>query len=714
MKKLVCFTLILITCFTAFSQTRVSGSLKSKRGILIAGANITLANSYEGASTDTAGRFSFNTSATGNRMLVYSAIGFKTDSLKISLWGEALTFDLELKEAMSELNVVTITAGNLETGDTKKGAVLTSLDVVTTAGAVADIVAALQTLPGTSQAFSENGLFVRGGSSAETRTYFDGLAVKDPFGSQLPDISSRGRFSAFLFKGTTFSSGGYSAQYGQALSSALILESKDLPEKSSTEVSLLSVGPGAAHTERFENSSVTIGGVYYNLKPNYTLVKQNARWDQFPVEETGNIQYKWKPTKNSILKVFSQYSNNSVSLFTNNPNESSLLHVTDHNKNTYTNISYQNFIGTTWKLEGGVSYSNTKESGKIDSNLYRRNDHLLEGRFTITRYFAFRSLFKVGAELYQNGRLEVWNNLGRDYEDNIQSAFVETEVFLSDYLVIRFGGRAEHSAYLGEWNLAPRASLALKTSAHTQLSLAYGVFYQNPDETYLLQSHQLRYESSIHCLMNYQYLATGITFRAEVFYKQYAHLTRYDFNGAYKDYGANNYTGLYNGGNGYAKGVDIFWRDKNSIKGGDYYISYSFLDTKRIFKDYPILATPPFAASHTFNVVYKQYIPIIKSEISTAYAFCSGRTYYNPKNPVFLGDRTRSFNNISFNLSYLTRVFNQYAVVYASVNNLLGFNNIYGYNYSTNGNGREPVLPVAKRNILFGLLVTFGDNTFNH
>jgi hypothetical protein len=33
-----------------------------------------------------------------------------------------------------------------------------------------------------------------------------------------------------LFKGTVFSTGGYSALYGQALSSALILESIDLPE----------------------------------------------------------------------------------------------------------------------------------------------------------------------------------------------------------------------------------------------------------------------------------------------------------------------------------------------------------------------------------------------------------------------------------------------------------------------------------------------------
>lgn len=714
MKKFVCIVLVLLTSDIADGQTKISGTVKTKSGNVISGANITLAKTYNGASADTAGIFSFSTTETGNWMLLYSAIGFKTDSIKISMIGKALIFNLVLKEVTSELNAVTITAGTLETGDNRKGAVLSSLDVVTTAGAVADIVAALQTLPGTSQAYSQNGLFVRGGSAAETRTYFDGMVVKDPFGSQLPDISSRGRFSPFLFKGTTFSSGGYSAQYGQALSSALILESKDLPERSSTEVSLLSVGPGAAHTERFQNSSLTIGGVYYNLKPNYTLVHQNVKWDQFPVEETANIQYKWKPTKNSILKVFSQYSNNEVSLFSNNPDDANLLHVINYNKNIYTNVSYQQFIITNWKIQGGVSYCNTNESGKIGSDDYRRNDHLLQGRFTVTRYFARRSLIRTGVEAYQNSSLEGWNNLTRAYWDNMQATFTEAEVYINEYLVVRIGSRVEHSAYLAQFNLAPRSSFALKTGIHSQVSLAYGFFYQNPDDTYLLQSHQLGYERATHSMLNYQYLANGITFRAEAFYKQYADLTKYNFNGAYKEYGVNNYTGLYNGGHGYAKGLDLFWRDKKSIKGGDYYISYSLLDTKRNFRDYPLQATPPFAEKHTLHVVYKQYIPCLKSEISTAYAFSSGRTYYNPNNPIFLSNQTKSFNNVSFNISYLTRVVKQYAVVYGSVNNLFGFNNIYGYNYSFSGNLREPVLPAARRNILFGLLVTFGDNTFNH
>ena len=43
-----------------------------------------------------------------------------------------------------------------------------------------------------------------------------------------------------------------------------------------------------------------------------------------------------------------------------------------------------------------------------------------------------------------------------------------------------------------------------------------------------------------------------------------------------------------NSGTGYARGIDIFWRDKKTIPLADYWISYSYLDTKRNYQDFPI------------------------------------------------------------------------------------------------------------------------------
>lgn len=707
------FTFLILICSIALHvQTRISGTVKSANGETISGANIVLVNTYDGTSTDSIGRFKFTTSETGKQLLRFTAVGFKTDSTWINLEGKEMVLTLQLKQAINELNVITISAGTLETGDSKKGSVLSSLDIATTAGAVADIVAALQTLPGTAQAFGENGLFVRGGSGAETQTYFDGLLVKNPFGSQLPDMNSRSRFSPFIFKGTTFSSGGYSAQYGQALSSALLMESKDMPEKTTTEFSILSVGLSAAHTQKMKNSSLAIGGNYYNLKPNYAVIKQNVNWEKEPVDIQGSLQYKWKPSKSGILKVYGQYNNTQVALLTGN--DANPTRVTNTNNTYYGNATYLDYLSSTWKIQGGVSYSNAKENGNVSINNYYRQSNLLQGRFTLSHYFNKRSLLRMGGEVYHSNRLEGWNNLSRGFGSDLQAGFAETEIYLGDAVVARVGLRSEHTSYINDWNIAPRASLAFKAGKRGQLSLAYGSFYQNPDDSYLTQSKNLSAEKADHYILNYQYLNDKITFRVETYYKKYSQLTKYDFIGYVSSFGVYNYQNLNNGGSGYARGFDVFFRDKKTIPAGDYWISYSFLDTKRDFRNYPVQATPPFAAKHTLNIVYKQYIPYIKSEIGTTYSFSSGRTYYNPNNTGFLADKTKNFNNLSLNISYITRVFKQFAVVYASATNLPGFKNVYGYNYSPNGENRTAILPAAKRNIFLGLLVTIGDDTFNH
>ena len=80
-----------------------------------------------------------------------------------------------------------------------------------------DIIAALQTLPGTQTVGESGRLFVRGGESDETQTFVDGIRVAQPYGATTQNIPTRGRFSPFLFSGISFSTGGYSAEYSEAL-----------------------------------------------------------------------------------------------------------------------------------------------------------------------------------------------------------------------------------------------------------------------------------------------------------------------------------------------------------------------------------------------------------------------------------------------------------------------------------------------------------------
>jgi hypothetical protein len=189
----------------------------------------------------------------------------------------------------------------------------------------------------------------------------------------------------------------------------------------------------------------------------------------------------------------------------------------------------------------------------------------------------------------------------------------------------------------------------------------------------------------------------------ETYYKKYLELVKFDIG---------NPNVLFNSGNGYAKGVELFWRDNKSLKKVDYWISYSFLDTKRDYLNFPSSATPSFASKHNFSVVYKHFISKLKSQVGVTYSYGSGRPYYNPNSENFNSDYTPSYQDLSANISYLPK---NWIIVYASCTNLLSRDNIFGYQYSNapDANGTyagRPVMQPAKHFLFLGVFLTISKN----
>ena len=217
MKRIVLIGIILFQ-ISLSAQTTVSGVVKDEQGEPVFGANVYLKGTYDGTATDEKGFFSFSSSEKGIQTLVVSFLSFEEYAKK----GAITSFknlEIRLREDVNTLDAVTINAGTFKAGDQAKVTALKPLDVVTTAGSMGDFVAALQTLPGTSNVSEDGRLFVRGGEANETQMFIDGMRVFTPYTPSANNIPSRGRFSPFLFKGISFSTGGYSAEYGQALSS---------------------------------------------------------------------------------------------------------------------------------------------------------------------------------------------------------------------------------------------------------------------------------------------------------------------------------------------------------------------------------------------------------------------------------------------------------------------------------------------------------------
>ncbi len=278
--------LLSIVPFLIQAQVKITGSVKDQKGRILAGANIVVKGSYDGGVSDSTGHFSFKTYEKGKQMVVATNMGNKTMEQEITIDTAAvINVDFVLKEEISELKAVTVTAGSFEAGDKKKAAtVLSSLDVYTTGGANADISAVVKTLPGAQQVGEQEGLFVRGGAGYEAKQFIDGTLVNNPFLASVPDIASRGRFAPALFKGTIFSTGGYSALYGQALSSALIMESIDIPERSevSASISALFWGGGLQKVAKDKKSSWGGNYGYTNLAAYFGIVKQKPEYFACP------------------------------------------------------------------------------------------------------------------------------------------------------------------------------------------------------------------------------------------------------------------------------------------------------------------------------------------------------------------------------------------------------------------------------------------------
>ncbi len=717
MKKIYFSFLLVLFCFNALSQVTVSGIVTDLKGMPIIGANIFIKDSYDGASSDINGTFSFITEEKGNKIIVITFIGYKTQELNLILDKNLDKLSIKLKEEINKLEGVVISAGSFSAGEETKREVLKPLDIVTTAGSSADIAGALNTLPGTQTVGEEGRLFVRGGSGAETKTYIDGMQVLNAYNSAIPNTPSRGRFAPFMFKGTSFSTGGYSAEYGQALSSALILNSKDLPRINRADISIMSVGVDAAITRVWDASSFSGKVRYTNISPYFNLVKQSLELEKSPVAIDGNFAYRHKAGKNGMFKVYGNFNNSSLTTLLSEVDEpgNNTRYKLDNNY-YYLNTSYRDILNDKWTVNSGLAFTYNQDNIGIDQDKVKENQNGLHAKVALGHDLNEQIEINMGAEVYHRNYEQSFDESATDsinklnFDEQIVAGFIETDIYASNNFVTRVGGRLEYNSLTQNLNLAPRLSMSYKTGDKSQVALAYGQFQQTADNRFIKINQEVESEKADHYILNYQWLTDKQTFRVEGYYKAYKDLIKFDGSDLF------NPSTFTNNGTGYAQGIDIFWRDNKTFKNVDYWVSYSYLDTKRNYQDFPIEAVPTFASSHNFSVVYKQFFSSIKSQIGATYSFASGRPFHNPNETGFNAGKTKNYHDLSMNYTYLWK---SNILFHAYVTNVLGRKNVFGYEYGNQLNesgqfNRKAIKPMAPRFFFIGVFITLSkDKTLN-
>jgi hypothetical protein len=451
-----------------------------------------------------------------------------------------------------------------------------------------------------------------------------------------------------------------------------------MPEEDQLDLSFLTVGIEAAGTKKWNSGAATGTLSYNNLGPYMSLATQNYNWPKAPESTTGAVSLRQMTSKTGMLKFYSSLDNGHFTVGQQNlyaggtPSDFNLA-----NNNTFVNASWHDQLGKRWAIASAASYTDNKDNIHFEQTKVVQYIRAVHIKNVFTYPFSEKLMLKFGGEIFakiysQDVQMPAETH-DNGFSNNTFSAFTEAQVYASTKFVTRIGGRFEYSNYLDQYTLAPRISTAYKITDKSQFSAAYGWFYQNPLDNYLHYTNLLKPERADHYTLSFQSSANSRTLRVELYYKEYKDLVKLSGDAFYLP------TAYNNNGSGYAKGLDLFWRDKKLIKYGDYWISYSYLDTRRNYRNFPGEAIPHFASKHNLSVVYKHWLGRLRSYPGANFRYSSPRVYNNPNSSGFNGEKMLPYRSLDVSWSFLYR---QNIIFYAGVTNVLDFKNEYGQRYS--------------------------------
>ena len=724
--------LIAINSVPSLAQTMVKGKLLNDKKQPLPSASVRIKFSASGTTTDSAGNFAINTTKQPPLILMISSVGYTAQEIQLAadeLKKEiTITLQPEVK-AMGE--VVVVGAGSFEASDKAKGASLTPMDAMTVAGNGGDIANSLRSLPGTQQVGEKEGLFVRGGTNDEAKQFVDGALLKNPNYNSVPGIMQPARLNPFLFKGVLYSTGGYSALYGQAMSSALILETVDLPDESSINLAIFPMvaSTGFQNVNKKKTASYGASANFGNQQFYNRMINARPEFFNGPQYLSGDANFRLRTSKTGMLKFYSTYGYDRTGMRNPDPDSVGLLNSYDgRGSNVYSNLSYREILGNQWRLDAVLAYTYNKQ--KISNRLLNKQKQELtlpefpfnqknqqltnksdfaQARAVVTKTYSSRQALRMGAEYFYSDDGFEYNDTANTVRDHLIAAFAESDIYLARSLAAKIGVRGEYSYRLKKANVAPRVSLAYRFAGGGQVNVAYGLFYQKPEPNYLIGNTDPDFSNAQHFIINYQKNAGNRWIRLEAYYKLYNNLTT-------------TVPYLATGGDGYARGVELFFRDKKSIKDLDYWVSYTYLDTKRKYLDYPYAIRPAFSTPHTASIAVKRFFPALSMNFNVSYSFATGRPYYFVKNNgadnSHIADQgtTKTYSNMNISFAYLFSMFKNwkhkdFTGIGLGMNNVFGRNQVFGYNYGLTGTNKLPVTLPAARTFYFGIFMGFGTDT---
>jgi CarboxypepD_reg-like domain/TonB dependent receptor-like, beta-barrel/TonB-dependent Receptor Plug Domain len=409
----------LIFCNTIYSQTfTIKGSVTdSLTGEPVQSANVILQSTDYGTSSDIKGNFNIHLKK-GLYRIQISFIGYVTKTSEIKLISDTtLSFALVNKNVLLQ-DVIVYSKNNSVNEDENVSAVtLQGKMIERVTSAIPDVLRSVQTLPGVTTDNSFSAKFnVRGGNYDENLVLVNDTQVYEPFHIKEADNVSVGIFNSNLIKSVNFIPGGFSAKYGDKLSSVLNIEYREgNKERFSGGATLSLTDLGGFFEGPLSSQTTFLLGLrksYLSYALSILDVGTAARPDFYDIQ--GVVTHHFNPFHKIEFKFI-----HAGDKFTEDPGP--------ENTGPY---SYYKFLNGTNSLFTETFYNNEKDHERYFSTLLDLKDKfilggksLLEG--TITMYNQIDDLYDYKVSNFNRAIQSNHNYFYKSNEDNLYQRYLE-------------------------------------------------------------------------------------------------------------------------------------------------------------------------------------------------------------------------------------------------------------------------------------------------
>ncbi|MDR1552695.1 MAG: TonB-dependent receptor [Prevotellaceae bacterium] len=656
--------------------------------------------------SDTQGYFRIVCPVDSSSVLVsFTCVGYNTKNVR--LYKGEKNIEIVLFDHVIPINEVTVQSTKYSRFSNYAAQIIkmNPFDIYTNPQALGDILGSMTVMPGVQRNDNNGRLIIQGGATDETQIYVDGLMLFNPYSLEQKNVSVRSRFSPDLFNGVSLQSAGYGAQFGNALSGILqlnTLEKENMTEKIDLNISSVSVESTLIKKIK-KKSSIRANLSYMNLTPYGKIVKDGYKWHKYFNQYAADVFMVNQLSERIKIKSHVFYSQSGVAYSYHNVSNANIRNNL-HEDNFLASVVADIPLSTVSSLYAGFNFAHNRFTG-TDVSLI--DDYVKDIRGNSHQKIAYS--FKTNNITNSVGIENVLSDLNESYMldtlyllkyRNNQIAVYDEFSVLRGKFNWNFGVRGEYSTYLKTWAISPRMYVGYKMSERNIFSLSLGKYDQLPNEKYLKFTNRIGYNKSAGATLTYVYANILSKFQMDAYWKKYSHLTTFDKVDFY-------YGNIANGGKGYVKGINVFW--KNTYKYADYWLSYGYVDADILNEQIKNYRTPSYLSNHTFNATFKYWVKSVKTMIGSSFHIDAGAVHY-AEIELQTGRKTPYRSRLDLSLSFVPTTS---VIIHASCQNVLGRKNIYGYEYTPDGSAVRELSTPSARFFYIGVFITLGKSNIN-